>query len=92
MSMAVIDNERIKERVGEKGAEEGWRSGNTNWRGRLSTIDLLVLTNLDQLLLYIFYFLTTWIILMRRSSTEPSLSVSFPWEGGKESEWVVVQR
>ncbi len=34
-----------------------WKS---YWRGRLYTVDLLVLTNLDQFLLYVNYYLPFW--------------------------------
>ncbi len=47
------------------------KSGNPNWRGRLSTVDLLVLTNIDQVLLKLktlFTFLLKQPILMRRST------------------------
>jgi hypothetical protein len=46
-------------------------SGNPYWRGRLNTVDLLVLTSLDQLLLklkILFTLLTKWAILTRRST------------------------
>jgi len=54
--------------------------GNSHWRGRLSTVDLLVLTRLDQLLLKLpttFTFLTKQATLMRRSSVL-SLQLVFP--------------
>jgi hypothetical protein len=46
-------------------------SGNPNWRGRLTTVVLLVLTSLDQLLLLLkilFIFFTKQSNLMRRST------------------------
>ena len=45
--------------------------GKSNWRGRLSTVDLLVLTSLDQLLLtlkVLFTFFTKQPTIMRRST------------------------
>ncbi len=58
------------------------------WRGRLSTVDLLVLTSLDQLNFKLeiwFTFVTKHTTLLRRpavlSCTEPSSSVSFLWLG-----------
>ncbi len=56
--------------------QKGWMTSNTPpgkpyWRGRLSTIDLLVLTSLDQVLLYCNYYLTFFTkhsTLMRRST------------------------
>jgi hypothetical protein len=57
-------------------------TGNPYWRGKLSTVDLLVLNSSDQLLfalkLYFSFYKTT--ILIRRSTVpEPSPSVSIPW-------------
>jgi hypothetical protein len=46
-------------------------AGNPYWKGRLSTVDLLVLTSLDQLLLILpilFSFFTNKATLMRRST------------------------
>jgi hypothetical protein len=48
---------------------------NTNWRGRLSTVDLLVLTSLDQLLLILqtfFLFYKTSYLIEEVNHTEPS--------------------
>ncbi len=52
----------------------------SNWRGRFSTIDLLLLTSLDQLLLKLktlFTFLTGYPN-EEVNSTEPSLQLVFP--------------
>ncbi len=62
---------------------EFWaKSGNSYWRGRLSTFDLLVLASLDQLIL-IEYFIDlcnkTSYLNVEVNGTEPSPSVSFPW-------------
>jgi hypothetical protein len=46
-------------------------SGNPYWRGSLSTVDLLVITNLDQLLLIMqtfFYFLSKRALIIGRST------------------------
>ncbi len=48
-----------------------YTTGNTNWKERPSTGDLLILTSLDQLVLILqtfFTFLTKWATLMRRST------------------------
>jgi hypothetical protein len=50
--------------------------------GRISTIDLLVLTSSDALILTLkkyFSYYTKQAILMRRSINEPSPSGSVPW-------------
>ncbi len=58
------------------------RPGKPYWRGRLSTVDLLVLTGLDQLLLIVkilFTFFTNQATLMRRSTVLSfSLRLVFP--------------
>ncbi len=59
------------------------RPGNTNWRGRIGTVDLLVLTCLDQLLL-ILSIIFTFLMSYHNEEvicTEPSHSVSVPWLG-----------
>ncbi len=57
--------------------------GKTFWRGRTSTVDLLVLTSLDQLLFVLkkyFPQFTKQPILIRRSTVlSPSPSVRVPW-------------
>jgi len=59
--------------------------GNTHWRGMFSTVDLLVLTSLDQLLwilkIYIYSFYKTSYLYKEVKCTEPSPSVSIPWLG-----------
>ncbi len=58
------------------------KAGNPYWSGRLSTVDLLVLTNLDQLLLILqtlFNFYTTTHLNEEVNRTEFFLSVSVPW-------------
>jgi len=56
--------------------------GNPNLRGRISMVDILVLTSLDLLLcilkLYIFFFCKTIYLNGEVNCTEPSPSVSFP--------------
>jgi len=57
------------------------QTGNTNWRGRISTVDLLVLTCLGQLLLKSktsFTFLQTSYPNEEVNCIEPSSSVSIP--------------
>ncbi len=58
------------------------RAGKSYWRGRLSTVDLLVLTSLDQLLfaVMIFFYLCykTSYLNEEVNCTEPSPSVSVP--------------
>ncbi len=58
--------------------------GNSNLRGRLSTVDLLVQANIDQLLLtlkqYLLYYKTSYLN-EEVSCTEPSPSLSVPWFG-----------
>jgi len=55
------------------------KPGNTNWRGRIRTVDLLVLTCLDQLLLILSTFITKQGTLMRRSTVLSfSLQLVFP--------------
>jgi len=55
--------------------------GNPYWRGRISTIDFLVLTSLDQLLLilnwFIIFYKTTYLT-EEVNRAEPSTSVSVP--------------
>jgi hypothetical protein len=55
-------------------------AGNTNLKGRLSTVELHVLTSTDQLLLIVQ---TLFTILQNKEEevnrTEPSPSVSVPW-------------
>jgi len=56
-------------------------AGKSYWRGRLSTVDLLVLTSLDQLLFILKILLNSFTkqaILMRRS-TVLSLTLSISW-------------
>ncbi len=55
---------------------------NTNWKGRLSTVDLLELTSLDQLILILpilFTFYNTSKLNKEVNRTEPFPLVSFPW-------------
>ncbi len=57
-------------------------SGNPYWRGRISTIDLLVLTSSDQLLFILkLYFLSykTSYLNKEVNCIVPSLSVRVPW-------------
>jgi hypothetical protein len=57
-------------------------AGNPYLRGRLNTVDLLVLTCLDQLILIIqilFTFYKTSYLDEEANGTEPSRSVSVPW-------------
>jgi hypothetical protein len=57
-------------------------AGNPCCRGRLSTVDLLVLTSLDQLLFYwkyLTFFQKTSYPNQEVNGTEPSPSVSIPW-------------
>jgi hypothetical protein len=65
-------------------------AGNPNRRGRSSSVDLLVLTSLDQLVLMLlkyFCFLTKRVILTRGvNCTEPSKgSLQLPYPGYKKS-------
>ncbi len=57
-------------------------AGNPYWRGRISTVDLLVLTSSDQLLLMLkLYIFTKWHNLMRRSTVlNISFQLGFPGE------------
>ncbi len=57
------------------------KSGNTNWRERLSTVDLLVLISLDQLLLKLKTLLSCKKSYPNEevNCTEPSPSDSIPW-------------
>ncbi len=63
-----------------------WKAGKAYWRGRLSTVDLLVLTSLDQLL-FILKILFTYVTkqaatLMRRSTVlSLPLQLVFPVKG-----------
>jgi len=65
--------------------QEMVRPGNTNRRGRVSTVCLLVLTSLDRQLLqlkimfYLFY--KTRYLNEEVNCTEPSPSASIPWLG-----------
>jgi hypothetical protein len=55
-------------------------------KGRLSAVDLLVLTSLDQLLLVLlslFTFYKTSHLNEELNCTEPSPSASIPWLGGQ---------
>jgi hypothetical protein len=58
------------------------RSGNSYRRGRISTVDLLVLTSLDKLLftqkILLFFFYKTSYSNKEVNRTEPSPSVSAP--------------
>ncbi len=54
------------------------KAGNPYWKGRLSTIDLLVLTSLDQLFLYSQCYLHLLQNNDEVNCTEPSPSVSVP--------------
>jgi len=55
------------------------KPGKSNWRRRISTVDLLVLTCLDQLLLILSTFITEQVTLMRRSTVLSfSLQLVFP--------------
>ncbi len=59
------------------------QAGKTNWSGRFSTVDLLVLTSLDQLffeILNVIYFLPKGATLVRRS-TVLSLPVQLAFLG-----------
>ncbi len=56
---------------------------NPYWSGRISRVDLLVLTNLDQLIfilniLFTFFHKTSYLN-EKSKCTEPSLPVSVPW-------------
>ncbi len=59
------------------------KAGKPYWGGRLSTVDLLVLTSLDQLLLIIKFLFhlcyKTSYLNEEVNCTVPSPSVSFPW-------------
>jgi hypothetical protein len=59
-------------------------TGESYYRGRISTVDLLVLTYLDQLLLilkvYIYFFYKTSNINEEVDCTEPSLTVRISWQ------------
>jgi hypothetical protein len=60
------------------------RPGNANSRDRMSTVGLLVITSLDQLLLTLtnlFYFLRNKILNEEVNCTKPSPSVRRPWSG-----------
>jgi hypothetical protein len=64
-------------------------SGKSNWRGRFSTVDLLVLTSLDQslfILKILFTFFTKQATLIRRS-TVPSLSPQLVFPGVVIKHW-----
>jgi hypothetical protein len=53
--------------------------GNPYIKGRLSTVDLLVLTNLDQVLFRIEFFYETSYLIEEVICTETFPSVSVPW-------------
>jgi hypothetical protein len=63
------------------------RAGKSYWGGRLNTIDLLLLTSLDQLIfmlkiLFQFFYKTSYLN-EEVNCTEPSPSVSIPCKGRK---------
>ncbi len=67
---------------GEEALKSNSKPGKTNKRGRLSTVDLLVPTSLDQLISYWEYYLSiykTGYLNKEVNCTEPSPSVSIPW-------------
>ncbi len=73
-------------RLGTKKLLWPWkaRPGNPYWRERFSTVDLLVQTSLDQLLLRLktlFTFLLNKLFNEEVNCTEPPPSVSVPWLG-----------
>jgi len=56
--------------------------GKSNWKGRLSTVDLLARTSLDQLLwilIVLFIYFKTSFLNEEVNCTEPSPTVSIPW-------------
>jgi hypothetical protein len=60
-----------------------YQAGKPYWRGRISTVDLLVLTRLDQLVFILKCFFLTFVIKTRDlkeevNCTDPSPSVSVP--------------
>jgi hypothetical protein len=70
--------------LGYYGAALSNKPVNSYWRGRISTVDLLVLSNLDQLhlkMLILFTCFTKQVILMRRSTVlSLPLQLVFPEE------------
>ncbi len=59
------------------------RAGSPHWRGRLSTVDLLALTSLDNLLLImqtLFSFYKICYLNEEVNGTEPPLQLGFPAE------------
>jgi hypothetical protein len=63
------------------------RAGNPNWRRRVSTVDLLVLTSLDQLLFWKYFspYYKTSYLNEEVDCTEPSPSLSVPRLGGYDA-------
>jgi hypothetical protein len=63
------------------------KPGNPNWRGRICTVELLVITSWDQLLLVqkLCYFYKTTFPKEEVYWSEPSTSVKIPWLNGWKS-------
>jgi hypothetical protein len=59
------------------------KPGKSYWKGRLGTVDPLILSSLDQQhftlkILFIFFYKTSYLY-EEANSTEPSSSVGIPW-------------
>jgi hypothetical protein len=78
------DNDELGYEVASGGNAVIEQPGNPYWRGRLSTVDLLVLTSLNNMVLImkiLFTFVTKQAILERRSTVlSLPLQLGFPGE------------
>ncbi len=83
LSHAPVGEKRLDGKMDTRAEEWMVRPGKSYWRGRLSTVDLLVLISLDQLL-FIIKMLIAFLryMLEEANSTDPSRSVSIPWSDG----------